>query len=195
MRTHTSCLLALLALCAVTVNSQTSRGTVTGVVTDPNGAVVAGATITLTSAETSLTRTTTSNSEGVYRFDAVDLGTHSVKFTGAGFGELTKTDVIVRAGQTSTVDAQMQLGGQQASVTVSGEGATLLQTEAPVRGGNISQKQIPELPVAGRNPVALALTLPGVSSNRGGLDALLPRVCRRALGPHPAQLHQHLTSF
>ena len=169
MRTHTFCLLALLALCAVTANAQTSRGTVTGVVTDPNGAVVAGATITLTSAETSLTRTTTSNSEGVYRFDAVDLGTYSIKFTGSGFGELTKTDVIVRAGQTSTVDTQLQLSDQQASVTVSAEGAILLQSEAPVRGGNISQKQITELPVAGRNPVALALTLPGVSSNRGGL--------------------------
>ena len=169
MRTQILSLLVLLALCAATVNSQTSRGTVTGVVTDPNGAVVAGANITLTSADTSLTRTTTSNSEGLYRFDAVDLGTYSITFTGAGFGELTKTDLVVRAGQTSTVDAQLQLGGQQASVTVSSEGAALLQTEAPVRGGNISEKQITELPVAGRNPVALALTLPGVSSNRGGL--------------------------
>ena len=66
MRTQILCLLALLALCAVTVNAQTSRGTVTGVITDPNGAVVAGATITLTSGETSQTRTTTSNSEGVF---------------------------------------------------------------------------------------------------------------------------------
>ncbi len=169
MRTNLICLFMILALCAVTATAQTSRGTVSGLVTDPNGAVVAGATITLTSADTSLSRTTTSNGEGFYRFDAVDLGTYSVTFTGAGFGELTKTNVIVRAGLISTIDAQLQLGGQQASVTVSSEGGTLLQTEAPVRGGNISQRQITELPVATRNPVSLALTLPGVSSNRGGL--------------------------
>ncbi|MGH9956294.1 MAG: carboxypeptidase regulatory-like domain-containing protein [Pyrinomonadaceae bacterium] len=169
MRTRILCLFAVLALCSFAGSAQTSRGTVSGIITDPNGAVVGGATITLTSSDTSLSRTTTSNSEGFYRFDAVELGTYSTKFTGSGFGELTKTNVIVSAGQTSTVDAQLQLGGQQAVVNVTGEAGALLQTEAPVRGGNISQRQITELPVAGRNPVALALTLPGVTSNRGGL--------------------------
>lgn len=169
MRTRILCLFAVLGLCSFAVSAQTSRGTVSGIITDPNGAVVSGATITLTSSDTSLSRTTTSNSEGFYRFDAVELGTYSAMFTGSGFGELTKTNVIVSAGQTSTVDAQLQLGGQQAVVNVTGEAGALLQTEAPVRGGNISQRQITELPVAGRNPVALALTLPGVTSNRGGL--------------------------
>ncbi len=169
MRTRMARMFAILALCAFTVNAQTSRGTVSGTVIDPNGAVVVGATITLTSAATSVSRTTTSNSEGFYRFDAVELGTYSAAFTGSGFGELTKTNVVVSAGQTSTVNAQLQLGGQQAVVNVTAEAGALLQTEAPVRGGNITQKEITELPIAGRNPVALALTLPGVSSNRGGL--------------------------
>ena len=53
---------------------QTSRGTVTGTVTDPNGAVIAGAEVTLTSGATKLSRTTTTNSEGFYRFEAVDPG-------------------------------------------------------------------------------------------------------------------------
>lgn len=169
MRTNVVSLFLVVALCALTAHAQTSRGTVSGLVTDPNGAVVAGATVTLTNSATSVARSTSTNGEGFYRFDAVDLGAYTLTFAGAGFAELTITEVNVLAGQTSSVDAQMQLGGQQANVTISSEGGVLLQTEAPVRGGNITQKQITELPVAGRNPVALALTLPGVSSNRGGL--------------------------
>ncbi|MFN2510508.1 MAG: carboxypeptidase regulatory-like domain-containing protein [Pyrinomonadaceae bacterium] len=106
--------------------------------------------------------------DGIYRFDAVDLGPYSLSITASGFGELTKTGIIVNANQTSTVDAQLEPGGQQVTVDVVSEAGAALQTEAPVRGGNISTTQVTELPFAGRNPVALALTLPGVSSNRGG---------------------------
>ena len=81
---------------------------------------------------------------------------------------MTKTGVIVNANQTSAVDAQLAPGEQQVTVDVVSEAGAALQTEAPVRGGNISTQQVTELPFATRNPVALALTLPGVSSNRGG---------------------------
>ncbi|MDQ3254065.1 MAG: Plug and carboxypeptidase regulatory-like domain-containing protein, partial [Acidobacteriota bacterium] len=157
----------LLAFALVAVG-QTSRGTVSGVITDPNGAVVTGAAVTLTSSETGLDRATTSNDEGFYRFDAIDLGTYSVQITATGFGSLTKTNVTVNANQTSAVDAQLTLGGQQITVDVVAEAGAALQTEAPVRGGNISGVQITQLPIANRNPVGFALTLPGVSSNSGG---------------------------
>ena len=74
---------------------QTSRGTVTGTVTDPAGAVIAGAEVTLTSAQTKLTRVTTSNSEGIYRVEAVDSGTYSIKITATGFGEVESTGIEV----------------------------------------------------------------------------------------------------
>ena len=166
--TRTVLTLALLGVFS-TAYSQTSRGTVNGVITDSNGAVVVGATVTLKNVATTLSRTTTSNTEGLYRFDAVDPGTYTATFGSAGFGELTKTDLVVSAGRTATLDAQLEPGGQQVVVNVTSETGVLLQTEAPVRGGNISTKEITELPIAGRNPVALALTLPGVTSNRGGL--------------------------
>jgi outer membrane receptor protein involved in Fe transport len=158
---------ALLGL-SLAVMAQTSRGTVSGVVSDTAGAVVPGATITLTSGATNLSRTTTTNDEGFYRFDAVDLGTYSVNINATNFGRVTKTNIAVNANQTSTVDAQLAPGGQQITVDVVAEAGAALQTEAPVRGGNISERQVTELPFAGRNPVSLALTLPGVSSNRGG---------------------------
>ncbi|HET8783439.1 MAG TPA: TonB-dependent receptor, partial [Pyrinomonadaceae bacterium] len=147
---------------------QTSRGTVTGTVTDPNGAVIAGAEVTLTSAATKLTRTTTTNSEGLYRFEAVDPGTYSVKVNATGFGEVVSTGIEVRANLSSDVPTQMAPAGQIETVNVAADAGQLLQVEAPVRGGNIDKVRITELPVAGRNPVALALTLPGVSTNRFG---------------------------
>jgi len=153
---------------SLAASAQTSRGTVSGVVSDPTGAVIPGATITLTSEGTGLSRDTITNDEGAYRFDAVDLGTYTAVITATGFGSLTKTNVIVNANQTSAIDAQLAPGGQNISVDVTAESGAALQTEAPVRGGNISTRQITELPFAGRNPVALALTLPGVSTNRFG---------------------------
>ncbi len=158
---------SLLLVTTALAFGQTSRGTVSGTVTDPAGAVVAGATVTLTSTDTSNARTATSNDEGFYRFDAVDLGNYTVAIAATGFGTLSKTNIVVNANQTSVIDAQLAPGGTDVSVDVSAEAGELLQTEAPVRGGNISPIQITQLPTGGNNPVALALTLPGVSSNRG----------------------------
>src|SRR5438128_209512 len=164
-------LVAMLICCAefnLVSLAQTSRGTVTGRIKDPNGGVVPGASVKLTNAGTGVSRETMSNEEGLYRFDAVDLGTYIVTFSAPGFGKLDKTNVIVSANQTAVVDVDLQLSGVETSVSVTEEPGTLLQTEAPVRGGNISQVEIAQLPVAARNPTLLALTLPGVSSNRGG---------------------------
>jgi hypothetical protein len=148
--------------------AQTSRGTVSGIVSDPTGAVVPGATVTLTNDQTGVSRTTNTNGEGLYRFDAVDPGSYSLKIAASGFGNVNKTNIVVSANQVAQVDAQLALGGQTLSVDVTAESGALLQTEAPVRGGNIEAQRITELPFAGRNPVALALTVPGVTTNRGG---------------------------
>jgi len=169
MRSKVLILLVALFSFSLTAAAQTSRGTVSGVVTDPTGAVVSGANITLTSATTGQTRTATTNEEGIYRFEAVDLGTYSVSIAATGFGAVTKTNIIVNANQTSTIDAQVTPGGQEVTIDVIADAGAALQTEAPVRGGNISQRQITELPTGSRNPVGLALTLPGVTTNRTGV--------------------------
>src|SRR5262249_18178380 len=161
-------LAAVTAIRTVTAHAQTSRGTVSGIVSDPTGAVVPGATITLTNDQTNISRTTTTNGEGLYRFEAVDLGIYSVQIAATGFGVVTKTKILVNANQVAQVDVQVAPGGQNLSIDITAESGAILQTETPVRGGNIDAARITELPVALRNPVALALTLPGVSSNRGG---------------------------
>lgn len=168
MKIRALMLLVTLLMTSLAVSAQTSRGTVSGTVTDPTGAVISGANVTLTNIQTNLDRTTVTNDEGFYRFDAVDPGQYTVKFLATGFGEVVKTNIPVSAGQTAEVSSALAPGGQQVTVDVAAESSALLQTETPVRGGNIETKRVTELPYAGRNPVALALTLPGVSTNRGG---------------------------
>ncbi|MFN0084932.1 MAG: carboxypeptidase regulatory-like domain-containing protein [Blastocatellia bacterium] len=162
---HLFVLLCCLAAAGV---AQTSRGTVSGTVTDPTGAVISGATVVLTNTATTVSRSSVANSEGFYRFDAVDLGTYTVKVTAAGFGAILKSNIPVSAGLPATVDAQLAPGAQEAVIDITAESGALLQTEAPVRGGAIDGTRITELPIATRNPVSLALTLPGVSTNRFG---------------------------
>jgi protocatechuate 3,4-dioxygenase beta subunit len=79
---------AFVALIAATASAQTSRGIVSGTVTDTNGAVVTGANVTLTNTETTISRTVDTSDSGFYRFDAVDLGTYSVTIIASGFGEV-----------------------------------------------------------------------------------------------------------
>ena len=163
-----SWLVLSLFLLPLPLAAQTSRGTVSGLVTDATGAVIPGAAVTLTSNQTGVIRTTVTNGEGLYRFDAVELGNYAVKLTAANFATIIKNNVDVSANQIAQVDASLSPGTQELAVDVSAESGALLQTEAPVRGGNIQSQVITQLPIGNRNPVGLALTLPGVSSNRGG---------------------------
>lgn len=168
MKVRVLSMTVVILLASLAVFGQTSRGTVSGTIIDPNGAVIPGASVTLTNLETNIARTTTSNNEGIYRFDAVDPGPYSLKYTAQGFSELTKTNIRVLATQVTDVGAQLAIGRQEVMIDVTSDSAALIQTEAPVRGGNIEERQITELPIALRNPAALALTLPGVSTNRYG---------------------------
>ncbi len=168
MKSRAVLLFALCLSLCLSAFAQTSRGTVNGVVTDTAGAVVSGATVVLTNAATNVSRTTSANAEGFYRFDAVELGVYSVKVTASGFSALIKSNLTVSANLTATVDAALAPGTTEMSVDITAESGALLQTEAPVRGGNINAMSIVDLPIAGRNPVSLALTLPGVSTNRFG---------------------------
>src|SRR5262249_43813228 len=89
-----------------------------------------------------------------------------MKLTGPGWGGVVKKKMRERANQTAWVDAHLAPGTQELTVDVTAEWGASLQTEAPARGGNIDATRLTELPIATRNPVSLALTLPGVSTNR-----------------------------
>jgi hypothetical protein len=149
------------------VNAQTSRGTVAGTVTDPNGAVVVGATVEIVNKATNLKRSTTTNGSGIYRFDAVDLGVYDVVITSKGFKTITNANVQVQANQTTNLDAQLEIGSDSVVVEVAATSGEILQTTEPVRGGNFSPRQVQNLPLGALNPYDLGRLLPGVIAATG----------------------------
>lgn len=160
----TTILLVILLLVAPVLPAfaQTSRGTVTGVVTDPQGAVIAGATIELINKSTNQTRTTTTNDSGLYRFDAVDLGIYNLKIASAGFKAYTATGIEIQANRIATFDVQLETGGTEVVVEVNAASNEILQKSDAVRGGNFAHQVVTQLPTATNNPYNLALLLPGV---------------------------------
>ena len=159
------CALGLLAWAGL-LNAQSSRGTVTGLITDSTKSAVSNATVDLNNEDTKVVRSVTTNTAGIYRFDAVDPGSYTIKANANGFKALSISRFEVGAGVTS-IDGQLEIGAFTSTVEVSSE-ASLIQTEAPVRGGTLSTTSMTNLPVATQNPVSLVLTLPGVTTNRFG---------------------------
>ena len=159
-------LLVLLALSAV---AQTSRGTVTGTVTDPTGAAVVDASVVITNTATGVKRQTTSNSAGVFRFDAVDLGNYAVEAKAPGFSNMVQTGIVVEAARTVDLDFKLSVGSEAQALTVEASAADAqLQTAEQVRGGHLSETQIKEIPLAGLDSTSLLRTLPGVTLATGG---------------------------
>ena len=151
--------------------AQTSRGALTGVVTDPSGAVVGNAAVQLTNPATNTTRDTVTNSDGLYRFDSVELGTYTLKVTASGFKTYQASNVEIAANQTGRVDAKLLVGSAEAEVVnVEGQSSMVaLQATEEKRGATIAEMPLRELPIVGQNSVNLILTLPGaVRSDLGG---------------------------
>ena len=157
--------LAALLFFASVIFGQTSRGTITGIVTDASAAAAPNASVELTNKQTGITRATITNEGGVYRFDAVDLGEYDVTVKSVGFKTTTNRSVNIQAAQTVSIDVLLEIGDNVSVVEVSAE-AVQLQSEAPVRGGNVSQNQAIKLPYSSRNPNMLAINLPGVNEQR-----------------------------
>ncbi len=146
---------------------QTSRGTVSGTVFDATGAVIVGAKVELKNNGTGVVRAGQTNSVGIYRFDAVDLGSYSLKIDMNGFKQFVITDIGIEANRTATIDATLEVGVGEMTVEVNASTDELLIKDSPIRGGNISAKVIATLPVAGLEPLSVARTLPGVVQASG----------------------------
>jgi len=155
-------LAATLLLLTASALAQTSRGSVSGTVTDSAGAVIVGAKIELVNKNTGVARTTTTNGAGIYRFDAVDLGVYDLRITQTGFKQFVNTEIGIEANRTATIDATLEVGVGETVVEVSASAGELLTKDAPIRGGNLSANTVVSLPVSGLQPISLARTLPGV---------------------------------
>src|SRR6266851_3161704 len=151
---------AILILSAVAL-AQTSKGTITGTVTDPSGASVANVIITARGLENGETRTVTTGDYGEYRITAILPGIYEVKADAQGFGTMIMDHVDVKASVETPLDFQLQVRGASQSIMVEAS-SSAVQSESAELSANISSTEIKELPIGSLNPIALVLTEPEV---------------------------------
>src|SRR5215813_14942499 len=139
---------------------QEFRGSITGKVTDPNGAIVPGATVTVKNIGTNEEVTTTTNEEGSYSFPVLLPGKYKLLVTKEGFKVDSREQIEVRVADKLTIDVQLQTGSVAETVTV--VSTQTLETGSVTTGQVIERKQIAELPLSEGTAYQLATLAPGV---------------------------------
>jgi hypothetical protein len=156
--------LALSLYGAGMASAQEFRATITGRVTDPNGLVVPGATVTAANSQTGEVAVGTTTTEGVYTIPFLRPGVYTVSAELSGFRKVSQPNVRLEVGQTSAVNFQLPLGELSEDITVSAE-SPLLETSKADRGLVIDNERVTELPLNARNPFMLSYLTPGITYN------------------------------
>ncbi|HTG93592.1 MAG TPA: carboxypeptidase regulatory-like domain-containing protein [Pyrinomonadaceae bacterium] len=159
----------------ISVHGQSSTaGNISGTVRDPQGARVANVEVTITDEKTGTTRTVSTDSDGFYTTASMPAGFYTVTASPTGFKKIVTTGVELHVNENKTLNLDLQVGQVSEIVTVTSD-----QAPVELRSGEvsslISEKQVTELPLNGRNYAQLALMVPGVSpvtqSGAGGAFA------------------------
>jgi Carboxypeptidase regulatory-like domain len=171
--------LALVLLLVVCVGSSlpawaqsTSTGSIAGAVTDPSGAVVAGAAVTLTDTSTNVARTATTNKDGRYIYVDVNPGIYSVAVSKSGFATIKTENQEVKVGASLTLNLALQVGGTNVVVEVTTVG-TELQTMNATVGNTVTSLTLDNLPSLGRDVSSFVELQPGVGPDGAVAGAVL----------------------
>jgi hypothetical protein len=158
-------LLSLMCVCAtadtLAAQETINYGTISGRVSDPQGAVVPGANVTARQSETNLSRETVTDREGRFRFPYLRVGRYEITVRMPGFAEATRA-VHVTVGSAFELPVPLAVGGVAASVDVIGDSQVLESARSQI-ASTVSQAEVQDLPMNGRNFLDLALLVPGVS--------------------------------
>jgi hypothetical protein len=155
--------LVVLTVCGLSAFGQsTSTGSLTGTVTDPNGAVVAGASVTVTNAS-GQEFTAKTNDEGVFTIPVLTSGVYTATISVKNFKQAKVTDIKIDAGKPSSFNVALEVGSQDQTVTIVGS-AELLQTQTATVGTTLTGRQITDIPTASRDALDLVLALPGTTT-------------------------------
>ena len=152
--------LALVA--ASVVLAQLPTATILGVVRDSSGAVVPGVNITARNVETGQTRAGVSGENGSYRFAALPVGAYEVRSEHPGFQSEIRSGLTLAVGDEAVVNFTLQLGAVEQTVSVTAE-APLVNTTSGTVGTLVSEQKVADLPLNGRNYMALTLMQPGIN--------------------------------
>jgi hypothetical protein len=163
----TLCLAFVVLLAAVPAFAQVDYSTATlkGIVTDPTGAVISGATVTVANPATGTTKTTKTNSEGSYQIPALPPGSYQLTIEASGFSREVVKNLELSVGQSAAFDVHLKVGTISDIIEVSGDSIPLIQTEQTQQANLIDQRQMEELPNLGRNITQQVYTLPGVANS------------------------------
>jgi len=169
--------LLVMALCIVPVSGQTdvSNATLKGTITDPKGALVAGATVTATSIDKGISKSATSGTEGNFQIPLLPPGLYKVEVDAPGFGKAVNENVQLTVGQSLVYDVQLSTKSVVAQVAITGD-APLIEVERTQQANTISTLQVENLPNAGRTFQNYVYTLPGVSSSTAPRAQIASRV-------------------
>jgi len=162
----------LVVLFGVAAQAQTFRGAINGTVTDPSGAVLAGATVKATNNGTGVALSTTTTSDGAFAFQDLPLGSYTIAVTASGFQQTTVANVTVTAGQVYTLPVKMSMGQQSTTVEVSAAAIALDPTTA-TQTMTISPTLVQDVPLNGRDFTQLISVSPGYAGySAGGYGSL-----------------------
>src|SRR6266852_255246 len=156
---------AFVFVSAPTLAAQTFRGTILGTVTDPSGAVVSGAKVTVRNVATGLERTTQTSADGSYAVPELPIGTYTVTITQSGFQTAVTTGVVVDVASERRVDDQLKTGQVATTVEVPGESLPQVETTTDTLGGTFTQTDVKDLPINGRDYQKLIYLTPGISGS------------------------------
>ena len=169
-RIHLLFVVFVLGLVGITASAQTPTGSIVGVITDPGKAVVAGATVTLTSNATGQTFTATTNEDGFFSFRSLSPGAYSIRVEQKGFSAATASNIVVQVSQVARADISMKIGSPTETVSVSiGNTELQVDTSRQTVDGVITGRQITSLPLNSRNFLDLAALQPSVTVVDGGV--------------------------
>ncbi|MGD0444097.1 MAG: TonB-dependent receptor [Edaphobacter sp.] len=153
-------------LCAPALHAQTVTGAVTGIITDPSGAVVPAAKVVAHNMDTGVDSTATTNSAGSYSIKFLPIGRYQVSVQATGFGKETIPPFALEILQTATFNVQMKVGNAEQTVNVS-EAAPILNTNDATLSETITANTIQNFPLNGLDFSALTLYVPGAVSTVG----------------------------
>jgi len=153
--------LALALLLPWASQAQVTTGAVTGTVSDASGAVVTGAEVRLINLRTGVTQTATTSPGGDYQFLLVPPGLYAVEVQAAGFKLFRREGIVVEANRSLAVPVSLEVGGVSERIEVVA-GTPLLEPNTSTLGTVMDQRKIEDLPLNGRNPMALANLIPTV---------------------------------
>jgi hypothetical protein len=168
------CATALLLAGAVFGQAQATGADLAGTVVDPNDAVVGGATVTARDAGTGISRTTTSDAQGNYKFIGLAPGQYEISAEAATFKKVVISPVKLTVGQSAELKIKLEIGAAGAVVNVSGDDVQLIETTRSTVSNTIEQTRIANLPINERSATGFALTISTVGRDNG-----------RPIGPAP----------